>query len=147
MGYNKKCLICGNNYTTKHKIGKYCSNKCRVIKNHNKYVEKGLSRKQKVKNCIGCGVFFKSALLYQSYCSKKCRLNSRKSVFDNFELREYILERDNYTCQKCKLQIGDLSQFHVHHKKPLYKGGKHVEENVTTLCKKCHRGEHRIINF
>ncbi len=143
MVYYKKCNICGEEYTTKHKRVKYCSDKCRAISNHRRRYN-CLVEEPKEKKCVGCGVIFKTANPFKKYCVRECRYNSIKDVFNNFELREYILERDNYTCQKCKTQKGDVTYFHIHHKKPMYKGGKHTEENVTTLCKKCHQNEHKI---
>ena len=138
--YNKKCGICGIEFTTKHKRSKYCSHKCSGIRNNKKTITDGL----KEKKCVGCGIIFKTTLKFKTYCFKGCRYNSRKSVFSNHELREYILERDNYTCQKCKIQIGDASFFHIHHKIPMYQGGKHTEENIITLCKSCHLIEHKL---
>lgn len=54
-----------------------------------------------------------------------------------------ILERDNYTCQKC----GATSHLNVHHK--YYNESKlaweYPEEALITLCADCHENEHRIV--
>ena len=44
-----------------------------------------------------------------------------------------VLERDNYTCQCC----GFFGK-ETHHKKLLINGGEDEEENMETLCSKCH---------
>lgn len=50
-------------------------------------------------------------------------------------LRRSIRERDNYTCQKCKKQQGDIA-FIVHHKD--YDKKNCNPENLITLCRSCH---------
>jgi len=57
------------------------------------------------------------------------------------ELREFILERDNFTCQVCGIFLMDIS-LEVHHIKPLFKGGTNDEANLITLCHECHRVKH-----
>ena len=55
------------------------------------------------------------------------------------KLRKKILERDNYTCQKCGLSRFDEPNLnlHVDHIIPIAKGGKTVESNLQCLCWKC----------
>jgi 5-methylcytosine-specific restriction protein A len=49
-------------------------------------------------------------------------------------IRERILRRDGYTCQKC----GDSeSQLHIDHIVPKRLGGSDLEENLQTLCQMC----------
>lgn len=52
--------------------------------------------------------------------------------------RKGVYERDNYTCQICKLKGGKLEADHI---KPwcLYPKLRYCLENGRTLCKKCHR--------
>lgn len=54
------------------------------------------------------------------------------------ELRLVVLQRDNYTCQRCKKQpkISD-----VHHIIPLGEsdGGTNDLDNLISLCPKCHK--------
>lgn len=52
-------------------------------------------------------------------------------------LRKKVFERDNFTCQKCKI-IDDESLLEAHHITPLCFGGKDETENLITLCKDCH---------
>jgi len=61
-------------------------------------------------------------------------------------LKEKVLERDNYKCQKCfdkeRCEIsGSRFKLEVHHKIPLSKGGKDELDNLITLCFKCHRNK------
>ena len=53
--------------------------------------------------------------------------------------RSAILHRDNYTCQCCGKKNCRLE---VHHIKFKSNGGTDDEENLITLCKKCHKGIH-----
>lgn len=57
------------------------------------------------------------------------------------KLRQYIIERDNHTCQYCgnsTMKEPNLL-LEVDHKIPLAKGGMTTEENLQTLCWKCNR--------
>jgi len=54
------------------------------------------------------------------------------------ELRQSILQRDHYTCHECRQQLPE-TRLDIHHKIPVRKGGKHVPENLMTLCRKCHK--------
>ena len=58
-------------------------------------------------------------------------------------LRQLILERDNYTCQKCGATT-ETAQLHVHHEKSytLNKIMANDPDNCITLCKKCHKEVH-----
>jgi len=50
-------------------------------------------------------------------------------------LRELVLRRDHWRCQCC----GALEGLEVHHLKPRSQLGHDIEENLITLCGKCHR--------
>ena len=56
------------------------------------------------------------------------------------KLRLEILERDEWTCQKC---FDDESQLQVHHRKYIYgnKVWEYDESYLVTLCDKCHQVE------
>lgn len=51
-------------------------------------------------------------------------------------IRNRILERDEYTCQKCGIVSLHLEVDHII---PLHLGGADNDENRQALCKKCHR--------
>lgn len=52
-------------------------------------------------------------------------------------LRNKIMKRDNYTCQKCGKYMPDEIGLHIDHIIPISKGGKTVESNLQVLCSKC----------
>lgn len=56
-------------------------------------------------------------------------------------LREYIKQRDNYTCQKCGISVAQEPHLllEIDHIIPLSKGGITSEDNLQTLCWKCNR--------
>ena len=56
-----------------------------------------------------------------------------------YNIKAYILSRDGYKCQKCKIQKGKL---HVHHIIFRSDGGTNSPDNLITLCKSCHSKLH-----
>lgn len=55
------------------------------------------------------------------------------------ELRQDVLERDDFTCQSC----GDTYELQVHHK--TYKRlGNEIMDDLITLCEHCHNQLHSI---
>lgn len=59
---------------------------------------------------------------------------------DFWNTREYILWRDNHTCQCCKGKSGD-KVLNVHHIESRKVGGN-APNNLITLCETCHTGYH-----
>lgn len=53
------------------------------------------------------------------------------------ELREKIMERDDYTCQLCGKYMPDEVGLQIDHIIPVSKGGKTVKSNLRVLCSKC----------
>ncbi len=53
-------------------------------------------------------------------------------------LRQHVLERDGWRCQRC----GRMNELQVHHICPRSQLGDHVEENLITLCATCHEALH-----
>ena len=53
------------------------------------------------------------------------------------KLREYIKERDNYTCQCCGRYMPDGCGLHIDHIIPISKGGKTEPDNLQVLCSIC----------
>ncbi len=53
------------------------------------------------------------------------------------ELRQQIMERDNYTCQICGRYMPDKFGLHIDHIIPVSKGGKTIPSNLQVLCSKC----------
>ncbi len=68
-----------------------------------------------------------------------------------FYIRELVLQRDEYTCQKCKLKNKKLSVHHIDQTgqrdyiKNIIPNNK--SENLMTLCSSCHAKSHTLIDF
>jgi 5-methylcytosine-specific restriction endonuclease McrA len=91
------------------------------------------------------------------YCSENCKqacpIYNQKLWPKGFKkatsrevvplLRQLVLERDNYICQKCGATI-ETAQLHVHHEKSytLNKIMANDPDNCITLCKNCHKWVH-----
>ena len=60
----------------------------------------------------------------------------------SWNTREYILYRDNHTCQHCKGKSNDVI-LEVHHIIPRKEGGSDRPDNLLTLCKTCHENHHK----
>ncbi len=56
----------------------------------------------------------------------------------NQTLRKKVFERDNFTCQKCKIQDKSSKILEAHHIIPLCRGGRDDFQNIITLCSDCH---------
>jgi hypothetical protein len=56
-----------------------------------------------------------------------------------YNVKAYILNRDEYRCQKCKTKKGKL---HVHHIVFRSNGGTDTPDNLITLCEECHTKLH-----
>ena len=52
-----------------------------------------------------------------------------------YNVKAYVLHRDRYQCQKCKIKKGKL---HVHHIVFRSNGGTNTTSNLITLCEDCH---------
>lgn len=55
--------------------------------------------------------------------------------------KQYVLYRDNYTCQSCNTSKPN-TQLEVHHIIPRYNNGSDHHSNLITLCNKCHTNIH-----
>jgi len=56
----------------------------------------------------------------------------------NQTLRKKAFERDNFTCQKCKIQDKTARILEAHHIIPLFMEGDNELQNIITLCSDCH---------
>ena len=59
-----------------------------------------------------------------------------------FNVREFVLFRDNHTCQHCKGKSKN-NRLNVHHIKHRSKGGSNRPNNLITLCETCHKLLHK----
>lgn len=64
-------------------------------------------------------------------------------MYGQYNVRQYVLYRDGYTCQCCGAHGTDKKQvkLHVHHLENRKIGGN-APDNLITLCKDCHTGYH-----
>ena len=64
-------------------------------------------------------------------------------MYDEYNVRQYVLKRDNYTCQCCRRHPTEKNglKLHVHHKESRKTGGN-APNNMITLCDKCHKALH-----
>ncbi len=54
------------------------------------------------------------------------------------QLREQVLKRDRWRCQHC----GRTTELHIHHIRPRGRLGDDTEQNLITLCARCHQRFH-----
>jgi len=61
------------------------------------------------------------------------------------ELRDYVFQRDDYTCQEChrRFSKGQLVAHHIKHKED---GGEDSARNLVTMCKSCHPDNKPIVD-
>lgn len=52
------------------------------------------------------------------------------------EMRKEVFQRDGMACSQC----GSGENLEAHHIDPVAEGGLSAPDNLTTLCRKCHRG-------
>ena len=64
--------------------------------------------------------------------------------YDEYNVRQYVLKRDNYTCQACGAHNTTKTRvkFHIHHLESRKIGGN-APNNLITLCEHCHKALHR----
>jgi hypothetical protein len=65
--------------------------------------------------------------------------NGRQKDFYN--VKQFVLYRDQYSCQKCSGKKKD-NRLHVHHIVFKSKGGTNSPDNLITLCETCHENLH-----
>ena len=113
----------------------------------NKISEK-TRRKKGYINCVHCGTKLTGAS--KRYCSNLCssaharEVRRKNSSINQQDFREFVLERDNFTCQDCRERLNTW-ELHCHHVIPLYKGGADSVDNCTTLCHDCHKKVHKVM--
>ena len=62
-------------------------------------------------------------------------------MLGSYNVRQYVLWRDGYTCQCCG-KHGHGVKLHIHHKESRKTGGD-APDNLTTLCDNCHEKFHK----
>lgn len=56
----------------------------------------------------------------------------------DFPLKQEVLKRDNYICQKCGYKDSDGNELEAHHINPKFAEGQDSLNNLITLCSICH---------
>src|SRR5689334_7904002 len=129
----KSCRLCGQEFETyPSHDNDYCSYDCAFN-----------ARIRKVeKRCAYCGSTFlcKRSETEIICCSWDCRvkrlharMHPRKPKYWT-QRRKQILERDGWTCQKCKFLSPSGRSLQVHHKIHKKDGGTEELENLMVLC-------------
>jgi len=68
---------------------------------------------------------------------KRARLRLDPEQYDN--LRNQVLRRDGWRCQSC----GTMSNLEIHHREFRSHSGDDSEQNLISLCTKCHARIHQ----
>lgn len=98
--------------------------------------------------CLNCGVLLEKSK--RRYCSQECYEKFRENyIYVRYwvGIRKQVLEKFDYTCQKCKKQFPEKNlpykqrKLEVHHIIPKSEGGSDEISNFTVLCRKCHNQE------
>ncbi|MEY3376801.1 MAG: hypothetical protein RL463_1111 [Bacteroidota bacterium] len=77
---------------------------------------------------------------------KKAKRKMDKGTFRNgvpAELREYVKNRDDFTCRLC-FKSHDSLALQVHHIIPVGNGGTDINTNLVLLCYDCHKELHQL---
>ena len=110
----KACRSCKDNYTPKVKYQQICES-CNKLTPQQRY---------RINNI--------------ELCRKRTRENQRhlnnKNRFGGNRIK--VLERDDYTCQKCDVDVSEKYKAQIHHKDRNRENNS--LSNLETLCKKCH---------
>lgn len=109
----------------------------------------------KKRRCVGCKEFFDKEFMYfqssvQAFCSQKCFNHQREKNTPRHKsskqipkfLRKQIKKRDNFKCRMCPVVEHRRGHLALHHIKYRSEGGKHIKENLITLCYECHKEVH-----
>ena len=144
-----QCLWCDKQFKRRRKIIRFCSMICarqyRAIQHRTN------------KKCPQCNTSFfhlicKPRLCCSAVCAKKFFVkdrhpswaggikkdNDRRKSFEGIAWRKAVFEKDNYTCQICKIRGGILQADHI---KPysIYRELRFELSNGRTLCVTCHK--------
>ena len=140
-----KCKACGNKFISKsYAPKKFCSDECRYtyqklakIIYKDKFENKKSSNPSKedlliiVSSKVNTLLTRKENFLTESYLYT---INVNNDYFSEV-LKEKVRKRDNNVCYVCE----NNKDLEVHHVLPRKLGGKNEEDNLITLCAKCHR--------
>lgn len=134
--YYKICKYCRTPFVASRDDVECCSPQCTI--EYNKENPKVLSNKKKL-NDIADVVSYRVNILIdrRMYAVMDLKAKIDYRMIDGFSegLKEKIRKRDNNKCFICET----TNELEIHHIVPRRLGGDHTEENLITLCLKCHR--------
>lgn len=138
--WSKVCAVCGKRFETNKPTQKYCNKECKKIyykktihncKEKHKVINKKYNR---IRTIVRDKV---SYIINNSFNNNS--FNGQDINYWNFKfpqnIKDKVLKRDEYECQVC----GCKANLHIHHMTPRQFGGEHNENNLITLCAKCHK--------
>jgi 5-methylcytosine-specific restriction protein A len=76
---------------------------------------------------------------------KKKQQRILKGTFRNGvskDIRDRVIERDDCRCRLCKTHFEETFMVQIHHVVPVSSGGSDEDNNLCTLCRKCHMKVH-----
>jgi len=148
------CEECGEQYTAKNSLEKYCSKKCKNTHHTNRTRERYELRYKSIQKCKQCGAAF-YGYNKNAYCSIECadvakrsekpkRKATRLGVYYEPVDPLKVFKRDGWKCQLCgkKLSMKDRGKGYdnspeLDHIIPWGKGGEHSYRNTQLACRKC----------
>lgn len=134
--YHIVCKHCKNVLLVTDKNRLYCSDVC--VEAYRKKAEQKRNKKNQ-SNELEELVRLKVDVLIDrrqdalTYIGSAVDFNDRMGFTENVKAR--VIARDDHQCYICH----DDTYIEVHHKLPQNLGGGHEEDNLVTLCRRCHR--------
>lgn len=134
------CIQCGNSYKLKTSWQKTCSRKCGYTYQN--------AKKISVTNtglCLRCGNSLSHKRSDAIYCSKTCKCmdhnfkhRGRGGKRTTTARRRLIIERDNFSCYSCGVEL-TLQTAEIDHLIPRSRGGSSEPYNLSASCLSCNR--------
>ncbi len=120
-----------------------------------KYYNPKIAEIQHRLNSINGTIKGEHRLYCSNNCKKACPIHGQIKYPKGFrqatsrevqpELRQLVLKRDDWKCQKCDKTVGEV-ELHCHHILPLNESPIESADigNCISLCKKCHKLAHKL---
>jgi len=127
----------------------FCSRKCHTdyVKQHSTYTEEKCShcgesvfRNNGQKKNSKTGIYFCGKLCQNRYLAKKSKLHI--NPFSHQRRKKRVLEKANYTCQKCGYNK-DKKMLDIHHADKNHHNN--AWDNLRCICSWCHTKHHRNV--
>lgn len=99
-------------------------------------------RAELVAKAIGCSLSYARRFSYtdERGAFQKDWSKSNQNAKVSPGARTKIINRDGNACLRCGIEAGD--DLEVHHILPISQGGTNDDENLATLCERCHEAAH-----